>query len=66
MAADDELSRKLAKRNLINEGEAQPQLNKKIPISAEFKEFSINLVTPNLVETNNIPTSTMVPLAKIG
>ena len=41
MAADDELSRKLAKRNLINEGEAQPQLNKKIPISAEFKEFSI-------------------------
>jgi len=41
MAADDELSRKLAKRNLINEGEALPQLNKKIPISAEFKEFSI-------------------------
>ena len=41
MAADDELSQKLAKRNLINEGEAQPQLNKKIPISAEFKEFSI-------------------------
>ena len=41
MAADDELSRKLAKRTLINDGEAQPQLNKKIPISAEFKEFSI-------------------------
>ena len=41
MATDDELSQKLAKRNLINEGEAQPQLNKKIPISAEFKEFSI-------------------------
>ena len=41
MAADDELSKKLAKRNLINEGEAAPQLNKKIPISAEFKEFSI-------------------------
>jgi len=39
--ADDELSRKLAKRNLINEGGAEAQFNKKIPISAEFKDFSI-------------------------
>jgi hypothetical protein len=45
MAADDELSKKLAKRNQINEGNLAPEHNKKIPISAEFKEFSIKEIS---------------------
>ena len=41
MSADDELSGVLGRRNDINEGRVAPSFNKKIPITAEFKEFSL-------------------------